>query len=270
MKTLFFSSLMLVAFVLVGEDLITKSGKVYKNYSITGVTHRGVTVEFPDGIANVPLSELPEDLREKYASKVAKKKTSAKKKADARKRAAGLKRITFVLSGDVECIQVIPKKNAILANHGGYTTYFCITHIDTSKIVDGNILKGNRIATVLWRNSVLLEITKKKEKVHVLYCIGQFQYKTALGSSKTIPLFTIDKSQALEYLEKHPNADLVGISRDPAYCYILPEYSVGKFDMQQKPVISETGQDVLRRMQHGNQIRQDHIRFQQRFERRGR
>ena len=235
MKRIFFSSLVLAAGVLMGADLTTKSGKVYKDYSVIGATSRGVTVAYAEGAVSIPLADLPDALREKYSGEVAKKKAAAQKKADARKRTAALKRITFVLSGQIECIQVLPKRNAFLANHGGYDTIFCITDVNTSNMVDGSILKGNRIATEFWRNPVSQQVTKReKEWVHVLYCTGQYQYTTTSGASKTIPRFTLNKERALKYLEDHPNAGLVGISMNPAYGYILPEYSVGTFGVGQK------------------------------------
>lgn len=79
-SVLFFA---LTAAVLTAADLTTGSGTVYKNFSVTGVTRRGVSIEFADGAANVPLSELPDDLRKKYSASVAKKQADAQMRADA-------------------------------------------------------------------------------------------------------------------------------------------------------------------------------------------
>lgn len=228
MKILFAALSVLAAGVLVGADLTTKSGKVYNDYTITGVTSRGVSVEYAAGLATVPLSELPDDLREKYSAEVAEKKAVAQKKADARKRTAALKRITLVLSGGIECVQILPNQNAVLAKSGFYEdTVFCIAFVDTSNIVDGSILKGNRIVIELWRNPVSKDVSREKVYAHVLYCIGQYQYTTVSGGTKTVPCFTLSQKRALAYLEKHPNAGLVGMRIPSGYHYILPEYEVG-------------------------------------------
>ena len=234
MKTLLFSSLMLAALVLVGEDLTTKSGKVYKNYSISGVTRRGVNVEFADGIANVPLSELPDDLREKYAPEVEKKKVAAKKKADARKRAAGLKKITLDLDGTVKCFNVT--KTGLIATHDSYENAFFIDGLKISDYVDGSTIPPN--------------VNGKKGKVLRLYCIGTYSYRDTSGGKTTIPRFTVNTQKASKYLQQHPNSKIIGMQE------------------KQPEVEPVTSSDVLRSMRRENRMRQDHIRFQQRFERR--
>ena len=83
MKPLVLLLFLLSAGTLVGADLITKSGKVYKECSIVGVTDKGVTVEFATGVANVPLPELPDDLRAKYSAEWERKQAIAQQRADA-------------------------------------------------------------------------------------------------------------------------------------------------------------------------------------------
>lgn len=73
----------LTAEMLAGADLTTKSGKVYRDYSVTDVTQLGVTVIFADGAAAIPLPELPDDLREKYSTEWTRKQMIARQRADA-------------------------------------------------------------------------------------------------------------------------------------------------------------------------------------------
>ena len=67
-------------------DLVTTSGEIYKDAAITKATHRGVTVRYENGIVNVPLDELPPDLREKYRLQVEEAKAKWDSEAPLRKK----------------------------------------------------------------------------------------------------------------------------------------------------------------------------------------
>ena len=83
MKKLFLLLCLAGTVMLIGEDLTTKSGKVYKEYSVVGVSPQSVTVAFVEGTANIPLSDLPDDLRKKYSVEAAKRQEALRKQADA-------------------------------------------------------------------------------------------------------------------------------------------------------------------------------------------
>lgn len=76
-------------------DLLTASGTVYKKFRIVRATERGVTVSHENGVANVPLEELPQDLMEKYKPQVDAAKSqfeAERKKEEAERKAAAEKR----------------------------------------------------------------------------------------------------------------------------------------------------------------------------------
>ena len=54
----------------IGADLTTVSGQKYENYSVNRVYENGITIFHASGAANIPLSELPDDLRQKYSSEI--------------------------------------------------------------------------------------------------------------------------------------------------------------------------------------------------------
>ena len=66
MKRILVFSLVFASAILIAADLTTKSGTVYANYRIVGVTDDGVSVSFRGGIVKVPIDDLPDDLRKKY------------------------------------------------------------------------------------------------------------------------------------------------------------------------------------------------------------
>ena len=243
MKRIFFSSLVFAAGVLMGADLTTKSGKVYKDYSVIGVTSRGVTVAYADGATSVPLSDLPDDLREKYSAEVAKKKATAKKQADARRISAGLKNMTLDLEGEVICVQVL--KSGAIATHGAYENNFYVDDLSVSRLADGSFIPPNANGMVHDWDAIFNQgksNAMKPGKVLRLYCIGTFSYRAVSGARVTIPHFTVNYQRAVNYLQKNPDAGIVG--------------------MQRKADVPETGQDVRRRMRQENRIRQQNIRPQ--------
>lgn len=80
MKSLFALSLVLVAVTLVGADLTTKSGEVYRDFSVLKVTYRGVVISSMDGLVEIPYTDLPDGFREKYVGEL---ERIAKQKEDA-------------------------------------------------------------------------------------------------------------------------------------------------------------------------------------------
>lgn len=80
-----------VFFLLVGNllaiDIVTKSGKTYKNAKIERATERGLLVMHEIGAAIIPYSDLPDDLQKKYqadAERFKAEKATAEKQAEAK------------------------------------------------------------------------------------------------------------------------------------------------------------------------------------------
>lgn len=48
------------------EDLVLKSGKVYRNFQVHKAVSSGLAITHDDGVATVPYAELPDALRGKY------------------------------------------------------------------------------------------------------------------------------------------------------------------------------------------------------------
>jgi hypothetical protein len=77
-----------VAISVSAADLRTISGKTYVNYKVVKVLPDALQVSHESGVSNVPLSDVPPEIREQYAEQVAKAAEAmgkAKAKADARK-----------------------------------------------------------------------------------------------------------------------------------------------------------------------------------------
>ena len=252
MKRIFVSSLVFAAGMLIAADLTTKSGKVYENYRIVGVTDDGVSVSFRGGIAKIPMYDLPDDLREKYSAKdiqakyaaeEKKKRALARQQSVARRRNAGLKNMTLDLEGEVICVQVL--KSGTIATHGAYENNFYIDDLDVSRLADGSFVPPNANGMVHDWDAIFNKgknNAMKPGKVLRLYCIGTFRYRAVSGAQITIPYFTVNSKRAADYLQKHPDAGIVG--------------------MQRKPDVQETGSDVRRRLRQENRIRQQNIRPQ--------
>ena len=115
--TLIILTLILTAvFNIYSDDLVTKSGKVYKNYKIVKVTHLGVTVSHSYGMKNIPLSDLPDDLAAEYGSQYKAKKDrfdaeakKNRKKAYNKLAIEKLKKFQLKLYGPQNIIKITPK-----------------------------------------------------------------------------------------------------------------------------------------------------------------
>lgn len=115
--TLIILALILTAvFNIYSDDLVTKSGKVYKNFKIVKVTHLGVTVSHSYGMKNIPLSELPDDLAAEYGNQYKAKKDrfdaeakKNRKKAYNKLAIEKLKKFQLKLYGPQNIIKITPK-----------------------------------------------------------------------------------------------------------------------------------------------------------------
>ena len=80
---------LVVFFLFVGNllaiDIVTKSGKTYKNAEIERATERGLLIMHEIGAAVIPYSDLPDDLQKKYqedAERFKAKKVAMEKQAE--------------------------------------------------------------------------------------------------------------------------------------------------------------------------------------------
>lgn len=67
-------------------DLTTKSGKVYKKYSVEGPTTAGLVIFYELGGATIPYADLPDDLRAKYKADEEKATVELKAQEEQRKK----------------------------------------------------------------------------------------------------------------------------------------------------------------------------------------
>lgn len=80
LQKIFIFFLLFGAVVSFAKDLTTTSGKVYKNYAIMGAAPNGIRVFHDGGVAILPVSEFPPELKE-TVDKIAKKIPVARKAA---------------------------------------------------------------------------------------------------------------------------------------------------------------------------------------------
>ena len=137
--------------------------------------------------------------------------------------------MTLDLEGEVICVQVL--KSGTIATHGAYENNFYIDDLDVSRLADGSFVPPNANGMVHDWDAIFNKgknNAMKPGKVLRLYCIGTFRYRAVSGAQITIPYFTVNSKRAADYLQKHPDAGIVG--------------------MQRKPDVQETGSDVRRRL----------------------
>lgn len=199
----FWGFVLSVAFVgsLFAADLETKSGKVYKNYTIEKVTPYGLAILHDTGGATVSFSDLPDDLRAQYkeeeAEAPAKIKQLEKQKQSALKRAAQEKTRKVaeleaekgkkVFGTPVEIIQVFD--NSVLARNESDIIY--ITGLSTKGLVTNKALTN---ATVTDKNAAI-----RGAEVLVAWRIGTYTYSTVTGGTNTVAQYTPTKEVAIQY-----------------------------------------------------------------------
>lgn len=243
MKTSVLLSVAFASAVVIGADLTTKSGTVYKDYSIIEVTHRGVTVEHADGLANVPLDELPEDMKSTYAPQVetAKQKHAIKKaewdkrekaRRERKKIETALKKISLEVLW-IKCSQVL-KGRGVHAQCQGYTNDIFLDGLDTSSLVDG----------VRIPQTTDIKYNGKTCRGNRIYFIGSYSYSSAGGAVNTIPHFTFDKDKALAYVKVHPKAKIVGMEKDRSF-----EIDMQNFEWEHRRREEQMRQRNVRTMQ---------------------
>jgi hypothetical protein len=231
-----FSFLLLALFAFSGmaENLTTKSGEIYKDYTVRKCKPDGLAIMHATGFTTVPYDELPDAVFKKYAAEIKKIEARAEKiKAQAEKRKRALEKAKqqsemlkkISLSGvKVEVIQVL-NKSAVLGEAGDIIIY--VQDIDTKNIVDGQQLNANDFEhdhCWAWRSNYAfcwycrshsgyhskkeIENWIKAQKpctkpIVTLYLIGTYSYNSVGNVRKKVCRFTYDKNKALKFLKKN-------------------------------------------------------------------
>lgn len=88
MKLCYAALAILFVICIYADDLATKSGTIYKNYTIDKATPYGLSIFHDDGGATVPYADLPDDIRAKYreAEKMLRQKSPVSKKQESNKK----------------------------------------------------------------------------------------------------------------------------------------------------------------------------------------
>lgn len=199
-------ALLLVCGVSGAKDLVTKSGKTYKDYEVDKATATGLSIFHKGGVATIPYVDLPDDLRKKYAKQ--------EKEAPAKLKAARLKALdnrinqylqkqmdSFFIFYDCKILQIIDKNSALVIPQKlhistkpdaiKFTQTIFITGFDASSYADGERLY----------DSALMKRIKTSDRLVRTWNIGTYQYSSVSGAARTIQKFTMDYDEALQYLK---------------------------------------------------------------------
>lgn len=200
-------------------DLTTKSGKTYKDYEVSGVNDKGITIFHESGTATVAPNDWPDNKKDeiqkllnKYNEKASQIKTLHEKRNDEvllesikvtikEKGGSHIKVISVTSQG------VIASEYSYDLSHNVHPTGepFLLCGLGNKKFIDGE--------KISWNSKSFWEHTAYKDdgtpykvntpcKALVCYNIGTYQYKTASGALKTIRKYTVDKNAAIQSLKK--------------------------------------------------------------------
>lgn len=79
MKRMFFILFLFFSFSVFPEDLKTKSGETYKDYTVHGVSKQGISITHSYGGCIIPFEELPDKLKEEYLLELKNKERASAK-----------------------------------------------------------------------------------------------------------------------------------------------------------------------------------------------
>jgi hypothetical protein len=216
---------------LFADDLITKNGKTYKNYSLQEIKSKYIVIFYEGGIAKISHKNLTDEFKNKHninhqkmnELKVKEKKQKQQDIIDQknyqRKQAEKkLHKITKIFDKSVKVYEILSSSSLIAEvisgsfnGSGGrvsWTSKYIIIedYPHAKKFVDGQVVPGNykykkSYLTVQGLNN-FKKVTEIANDLKLFY-IGP---KKIIGT--TYPCFTINKDKAIEYILKNPQADL--------------------------------------------------------------
>lgn len=212
-------------------DIATKNGTTYKECSVDKPTPYGLSIIHKGGIATIPYKELPDDIREKYKKeelsapdKIEKIENAKKELGAAASEKAQLDSVYAVIYCKYAKISSVDSsKNAIFVENniptfypqtsGSYSGFAVAANRGASE--DNRVFPEKCIFSELlflsgadFSNCIdgqsLEKFATTKNGLIVVECwrIGTISYITTIGSTKTIPHYTADKSKAIRYYKK--------------------------------------------------------------------
>lgn len=90
-------------------DLVTKSGKVLKDYALAGAAPNGIYVFHSKGVAVVPVKEFPDSMKQTIA-RIAKDIPEARRKAAARQKSRNAARAAHIQKNKAEAARLKKSK----------------------------------------------------------------------------------------------------------------------------------------------------------------
>lgn len=194
------------------DDLATKSGTIYKNYTIDKATPYGLSIFHDDGGATIPYADLPDSLRAKYKeaeknapAEIARIEEARKQQETEAKQKAVLEKAKKILP-DKKCVMVKVKVLQILKQRGGIVTWPEYLSLEGRTSIiwsdDENdatvFISGLNLDEVA--DTDILHLDKKNPQSNWVYCwrIG-FQEIIKNEMPSQIKKYTVSEKEALEY-----------------------------------------------------------------------
>lgn len=208
-------------------DLKTKSGKVYKDYEITGANAGGIVIFHESGTATVAPADWPDALKNEIAGYMAEQKNKAAERAVAvaqKNERIAHSSITVDFRARLLVLSVLP--DGVIAMQRGEDEPVFIGEV--TGYTDGEYIKYNvkekrkankqeqRCRTITKPGGINdMSIQKSKEYYSVnkpyyyddeffrCYRIGVYKYTAVSGAAKTVQRYTVDRKTALEYMKNN-------------------------------------------------------------------
>jgi hypothetical protein len=225
-KLIYLCLLLFIAYGANAKDLVTVSGKTYKNYEIEGVSRKGIEIFHSKGIAAIKPTDWPKNQRDEIKQYLSTYKDLCKKASyralDKYRQKLTLKIIQVEKKGLITYDNLLSKVDSRSNPDVDTILAFCTKE---EKVVFKKLLvkykspnygadHTKRLAT-----GSFLSYLKKKRDYPVIYLtglntasyvdggewtgyayrIGRHQYLSTGGGMKTIAKYTVDKDEALRF-----------------------------------------------------------------------
>lgn len=198
MKLLLIAAL-IVPLACAADDLITKNGRKYTDYSVIKVLKRGIQIMHASGGCTVPFDQLPDDVRAEFRSQEEKFIAEQNQKKIQRERQTLLKNIELSLYEFASVVKVVDGKTCIVRTKRSFNE-FVVEDVDAKNLFDGGVFPH------LDPHPKDPKLTKKKP----LYYVGS---RTLRG--RKYMLFTLDEDRALKFVKSNPDARVPAMKEPP-------------------------------------------------------